>query len=137
MENVVLIARGAKDFFDSINSLESVSGQIKLQAKELYEKIIFTAFDWQRQGIVDELSRKEDEEIRQRTDVGLPKLPSAEINKMVSKLKKEMREAAEAMEYERAAQMRDRIKELKQYSSDDLKTIATSNEGNKEFDLSA
>lgn len=35
------------------------------------------------------LSKKEDEDIRQQTDVNIPKLPREEIEKMINKLEEE------------------------------------------------
>ena len=61
------------------------------------------------------MARQEDEEVRERTDEGLPKLPAEEIDKMIANIRKEMLEVVEKQEYERAAQLRDRIKELEGY----------------------
>jgi excinuclease ABC subunit B len=43
-----------------------------------------------------------------------PQLPRAEINKMVVELEKQMKEAAHALEFEKAALLRDQIIELRQ-----------------------
>ena len=128
-----MIERGAKELYEAIIFTPGINKKIKNKAKELYYKIIFTAFDWQRSEIVDEFSRKEDEEIRQRTDVSLPKLPRQEIEKMIKQLEKEMELVASCREYERAAQIRDRIKELERYASD--QDFSTSAEGDQEFKL--
>lgn len=85
------------------------------RAWSLYLNIVITGFDWQRTGRVEAMSRKEDEEIRMRTDAGLARIDPAEIKKMVKVLKKEMEMVAENREFERAAQLRDRIKELESY----------------------
>lgn len=132
--SIEMIERGAKELYEAVIFSPGVNKRIKNKARELYYKIIFTAFDWQRSGIVDEFSRKEDEEIRQRTDTSLPKLPRQEIEKMIKQLEKEMELVASRREYERAAQIRDRIKELERYVSD--KDFSTSAEGDQEFKLS-
>lgn len=115
--SIEMVERGAKELSGSIMKMPGVSERVKEKAKELYKNIIFTAFDWQREGLVDELSHKEDEEIRQRTDTGLPKLPKEEIEKMIANLKKELDLVAKNQEFERAAQIRDRISELKKYEA--------------------
>lgn len=133
--SIEMIERGAKELYDSIILSPGATKETKKKAQDLYHKIVFTAFDWQRSGIVEELSRKEDEDVRQRTDESLPKLPKEEIEKMIHNLKKEMELTASRKEYERAAQIRDRIKELEQLASDGK--LFFSKEGDQEFDLHA
>ncbi len=115
--SIEMIERGAKELVDSTEKMPGISGQTKEKARELYKKIIFTAFDWQREGVVDELSHKEDEEIRQRTDTGLPKLAHKEIEKMIGQLKTQMKIVVKNQEFERAAQIRDRVAELRKYEA--------------------
>ncbi|MBI4090337.1 MAG: UvrB/UvrC motif-containing protein [Candidatus Kerfeldbacteria bacterium] len=114
-----MIERGAKELRDVVLWTPGVGADRKAQAQELYKKIIFLGFEWQREGIVEALSKQEDEEIRQRTDEGLPKLPKREIEKIIANLEKEMALVASRQEFERAAQLRDRIKELRQYEQPD------------------
>ncbi len=47
-------------------------------------------------------------------DDGLDKLPLYEIGGLIEELKKEMKEAAKKLEFERAAEIRDRIKRLRE-----------------------
>src|SRR3990167_4874101 len=115
--SIEMIERGAKELADSVEKMPGIAEKTKESARDLYKNILFTAFDWQRGGVVDELSRKEDEEIRQRTDTGMPKLPKEEIEKMIENLKKEMEIVVKNQEFERAAQIRDRISELKKYEA--------------------
>ena len=110
-----MIERGSKELRDVVLLCPGVDEKQKTQAQELYQQIIFTGFDWQREGIVDQLARQEDEEVRQLTDSATPELPKAEIEKMVANLTKEMNTMAERQEFERAGQLRDRIKELRSY----------------------
>jgi hypothetical protein len=114
-----MIERGAKELRDVVLWTPGVTADRKEQSQELYKKIIFLGFEWQREGIVEALSKQEDEEIRQRTDEGLPKLPKREIEKIIANLEKEMALVAARQEFERAAQLRDRIKELRQYEQQD------------------
>ncbi len=130
-----MIELGAKELYDAVLLTPGISDETRELARHLYHTIVFTGFDWQRSGLVDELSRREDEAVRQRTDIGIPKLPRAEVEKMVTGLQKEMAAVAAAQEYERAAQIRDRIKELRGYVSDDGSALKTSDEGNREFKL--
>ena len=94
-----------------------VDQQKKDLSQELYQKIIFLGFDWQREGIVEQLAHQEDEEVRQLTDQAMPKLPAKEMDKIVANLTKEMDLMSGRQEFERAAQLRDRIKELRSYES--------------------
>jgi hypothetical protein len=110
-----MIERGAKDLRDVVHLAPGSSEDDRRCATKLYYDIITTGFDWQRNGTVEALARQEDEEIRQRTDVGLPKLPKAEVEKIIANLEKEMALVASRQEFERAAQLRDRIKELREY----------------------
>lgn len=131
--SIEMIERGAKELYDAILSMPGISEKIKNQAKNLYHKIVFTAFEWQRSGIVEQRSLAEDEDIRQRTDAGLPKLPKKEIDKMIKNLREEMKLVAGREEYERAAQIRDRIRELGKYAHNGH--FHPSAEGDQEFTL--
>lgn len=133
--SIEMIERGAKELLDTVLTTPDVSSESKVEAQHLYQSIIFMAFDWQRSGLVDQLSSQEDEEVRQHTDVGLPKLPAAEVEKMITTLEQEMVLVAARQEYERAAQVRDRIKELKTYISDSP-VVQSSPEGDTEFEPS-
>lgn len=130
--SIEMIERGAKELSDSVLKTPGAGDDEKNKAKELYQSIIFTAFEWQRQGIVDNLAKQEDEDIRQRTDQGLVSLPKAEIEKMIKKLEEEMRAVAKKHEFERAAQIRDRIAELSRYSAD-VSSPRFSSEGSREW----
>ncbi|MBU4348458.1 UvrB/UvrC motif-containing protein [Patescibacteria group bacterium] len=116
--SIEMIERGAKELSNAILRMPGIDMEIKEKAKRLYKYIIFTAFDWQREGVVDALAHKEDEDIRQRTDENVPQLPKEEIDKMVANLEKELEIIVKKQEFERAAQIRDRIAELKRYGED-------------------
>ncbi|MBI4837467.1 MAG: UvrB/UvrC motif-containing protein [Candidatus Portnoybacteria bacterium] len=127
-----MIERGAKELSDAVVKTPGISQKKKDKASDLYRSIIFTAFDWQRSGVIDDLARQEDEDIRQRMDQGLPMLPKDEIEKMIKKLKEEMAAVAKKEEFERAAQIRDRIAELRRYEADVVKPNFLS-EGDREW----
>lgn len=110
-----MIERGTKELKDAIFTVPDASEETRQKAQQLYFNIIVTGFDWQRSGKVEEISRKEDEEVRMRTDEGLPKLPKKELEKMIKALEEELKLVVNNQEYERAIQMRDRIQELEEY----------------------
>lgn len=112
-----MMERGAKELKDVVRGAAGATDTEKARAQELYQNIIFTGFEWQREGLVEQLAHEEDEEVRQLTDQGLPELPKAEIEKIVANLTREMNLMSERQEFERAAQLRDRIKELRSYES--------------------
>ncbi len=113
--SIEYIEAGAKELLEVIRSTPNISEDIKNQAEGLYLKILTTAFDWQRTGKVEELTKQEDEEIHQRTDEKTFRVDKKEIAKMIKSLKEQKLTAAEHGEYERAAQLRDRVKELGEY----------------------
>lgn len=113
-----MIEAGAKELKETVQANPQATAGEKGLAQQLYQDIIFTGFDWQRDGTVEALSREEDEEIRQRSDQALPKLPKKEIEKIIANLDKEMKLVAANQEFERAAQLRNRIKELRTYADD-------------------
>ncbi len=118
--SIEMVERGAKELFDSVRLVPNISPEKLEKAKNLYHDIVFMAFDWQRSGRVDAMSKVEDEDIRQRTDAHIPKLPRAEVEKMISKLEEEKKTMAASEEFERAAQIRNRIQELQKYIKEQL-----------------
>jgi hypothetical protein len=110
-----MIEAGAKELRDVVAMAPGSTEAERARAKELYESVVFTGFEWQRSGLVETLSKQEDEEIRQRTDEALPNLPPNEIEKIIANLRKEIASVVSREEYERAAQLRDRIAELEKY----------------------
>ncbi len=113
-----MIERGAFELKETILSLPDAPEETKEKARELYFGIITTGFAWQRAGKVEEMARTEDEEIRMHTDAALPGLPKEEIEKIIGHIQQELEEVAGKQEFERAALLRDRIKELEGYISE-------------------
>lgn len=111
--SIEYIERGAKELLTAVKA----TGDVKAAraAQKLYYQILETAFEYQRCGKVDEISRQEDETIRMRTDQTLPKMPKEELLKIIQTIQQEMQQVAANQEFERAAQLRDRIKELEAY----------------------
>ena len=110
-----MIERGAHDLRTVVNNSETSTDAEKQRAEELYKMIIYTGFEWQRSGLVDEISRNEDEEIRERLEEK-EKLfvTKEEYQNMISNLKEQMKTAADSEEFHRAAMIKDRIRELKE-----------------------
>ncbi|PIZ56906.1 hypothetical protein COY23_02205 [bacterium (Candidatus Torokbacteria) CG_4_10_14_0_2_um_filter_35_8] len=109
-----MIERGAKELKDIVLECPSSSKQDKKKAEEFYRNIVYTGFDWQRSGKVEEMSREADEDVTQRVVKEVPYIPKKEFDEMIGNLKQQMLNAARTQEYERAAQIRDRISELKE-----------------------
>lgn len=112
--SIEYIEGGAKELKDAVFACKNVSQEQKNKVQELYYNILTTAFAWQRSGKVDKLASEEDEEIRQRVDRALPSMKDHEFEAMIASLETQKAKAAEIQEYERAAQFRDRIAELKE-----------------------
>lgn len=113
-----MIEAGAKELKETVQNNPKTTRAEKEKAQKLYQDIIFTGFQWQRDGTVEQLSHQEDEEVRQRSDEGMPKLPRKEIEKIIANLRKEMLAVAASQEFERAAQLRNRISELQSYADE-------------------
>ncbi|MDE2019536.1 MAG: UvrB/UvrC motif-containing protein [Patescibacteria group bacterium] len=108
-----MIERGANELKTVILQSPNATPEEKTRAEELYRDIIYTGFEWQRSGLVDEISRREDEEVQERLEAK-EKLfvTKEEYEHMISSLMEQMRLAAKAEEYHRAAMIQDRIREL-------------------------
>ncbi len=110
-----MIERGAKELKDTVLIAPGSSAQDKKSAQDLYEKIIFTGFEWQRSGLVDEISRQEDEETRERLEEKEKLfITKEEYEKMIETLREQMYAAAKNEEYHRAGMIQERIKELRE-----------------------
>ncbi|MBI2644260.1 MAG: UvrB/UvrC motif-containing protein [Candidatus Wildermuthbacteria bacterium] len=109
-----ILEKGAKELLEVVLILEGKNIQSAKKAQELYKNIVFTALDWQRNGIVEDLVKEHyDEEVSMRLDTSAPYVPPEEFDKIIEHLRKQMLECAQSEEYEKAAQFRDRITELK------------------------
>ncbi len=113
-----MIERGAYDLLSAIRHFKSVSEADQKKAWGLYIEIITTGFAWQRTGKVADLSRKEDEEIKEMMGTDQPWLSQEDYQAMIATLNKQMLAAAADQEYARADQFRKRIEELNSKSHD-------------------
>lgn len=110
-----MIERGAYELRNVILKSRRATDKEKESAGNWYKEILFLGFEWQRSGLVDQLSRQEDEEIRERLEEKEKLfINKAEYRQMVKTLEEQMTLAAKAEEYHRASMIKDRIRELKE-----------------------
>lgn len=108
-----MIERGAFDLKQVVDISTKATSAEKKEAAELYQKILYTGFEWQRTGKVDEISRTENEEIRERLEEKEKLfITKEEFEDMIKILKEQMKLAAESQEYHRASMIKDRMREL-------------------------
>lgn len=107
-----MIEGGAKDLKDVVLDNPLATEAMKNEATQLYQDIIFTAFEWQRTDKISGMIKDADEDVTQRITKEVPHIPLEEFDTMVRNLEKQMEAAAKNREYERAAQLRDRVTEL-------------------------
>lgn len=110
--SIEMIEAGAKELKDVVLHCPAATPAQQAQAQKLYENILFTAFEWQRTDKIADLIKASDEDVTQRITKEMPHIPLAEFDGMIRSLTKQMLTAAKNKEYERAAQLRDRITEL-------------------------
>lgn len=109
--SIEMIEAGAKDFTNTIHAFKGIDLKHKRRADKLYQEILEIAFEWQRGDIIAKRAKDADEDITQRVDKEKPYIPLPEFNRIVANLKKQMEISSKTLEFERAAQLRDRIKE--------------------------
>ncbi|HEY4475174.1 MAG TPA: UvrB/UvrC motif-containing protein [Candidatus Paceibacterota bacterium] len=110
-----MIERGAYELKTVVLKSPQATAEEKAQAEELYKKIIYMGFEWQRSGLVDQISRQEDEEVIERLEAKEKFfITKAEYSQMIRVLEEQIQIAVKAQEYHRAAMIKDRIRELKE-----------------------
>jgi alpha-amylase/alpha-mannosidase (GH57 family) len=107
-----MIERGAYEILQSIKSTDAPF-ESKEKAQKMYYEIITTGFNWQRNGIVESLSRQEDEELKAQLYEEKSEVTREDYDKLIELLIPQMKQAAENLEFIRAEQLRKRIEELK------------------------
>jgi len=116
-----IIEAGAKELKDVIFAIPNLSRTIKQRAEKLYHEIVLIGFQWQKTDKLKNLAAEADEDVTQRMIQGVSKISLKEFNKIINSLKLQIKAAAAKEEYERAAQIRDRIKELMKKKKDLIK----------------
>lgn len=110
-----MIERGAFDLKRVVDTSEKATEEEKKEVAELYKNILFTGFEWQRTGYVDEISRSENEEIRERLEEKEKLfITKEEYEDMIKTLREQMKEAVDTEEYHRASMIKDRVRELEE-----------------------
>lgn len=109
-----MIEAGASELLETINLIPKLDKKTLDKANQLYQKIIATGFIWQKTGKVEQMAKEADEDITQRITKELQYIPKKEFDKIIKGLNEQMLNAVERQEYERATQIRDRVKELKE-----------------------
>lgn len=110
--SIEMMESGAKELKDVLLNNPAATEAERARATELYQNIVFTAFEWQRTDKISERIKASDEDVTQRITKELPHIPLEEFEGMIRNLEKQMLTSAKNKEYERAAQLRDRITEL-------------------------
>ncbi len=110
-----MVERGAFELKEVVMVSSAATPTEKERAAELYKLILFTGFEWQRTGVVDELSRTENEEVRERLEEKEKLfITREEYEQLIATLTEQMKTAAEGEEFHRAALIKDRIRELQE-----------------------
>ena len=108
-----MIERGAYELKRIILDSPASTLADKQTAEDYYKNILYTGFDWQRNGKVDEIARQEDEDvlgrIHQKDKLFITK---NEYGQMVKTLEEQVATAVKEEDYHRAAMLQDRIREL-------------------------
>lgn len=111
--NIEMIERGAHELKSVVMEAPKASSEEKQKADDLYDDILATAFDWQRNGLVDEIARHEDEESHAIMEIKeRPYVTKQEYKNMIDTLVDQMRLAAKSEDYYRAGMIKDRVVEL-------------------------
>jgi len=113
--SIEMIEGGAKELMETVLAIPTASPGPKAEAKKLYQEILYASFAWQRSGKVDQMARASDEDVTQRITRKETQLSKEEIKKIIQTLEKQMQTAAADLEYERAAQIKNRVRELKEH----------------------
>ena len=103
--SVEMIEKGMHALLVVIDSIPDVSSEIKDQAEDIYKRILFTAHEWQRHGIVDQMEENDSKDRR----IPLSKRfgASDHYKALLDALKIQEKKACENREYEQAIKWRD------------------------------
>lgn len=108
------IEKGAYGLSKVVQSCKNIDKNLISLARDLYLNIIADAFYWQRSGKVENISKKEDEEMKIRTINNTASLSEEDYKEIIDSLTEQMLISAKNQEYTRAQQIKDRIKEIKE-----------------------
>ena len=106
-----MIELGAYRLLDIVNDLPDVTENEKHRANDLYQKIISTAFEWQRSGKIREMAQEQSKYLRiPLKDI----LSKGDTEKLIFLMSNEMEKAISRKEYEKAILWRDAISKIEE-----------------------
>lgn len=109
-----IIEKGAYGLLKAVQSCKNTDKDTVILAKDLYLDIITNGFYWQRSGKVENISKKEDEEMKTRMTNNSASLSEEDYKEITDDLTQQMLTSAKNQEYTRAQQIKERIKEIKE-----------------------
>lgn len=109
-----IIEKGAYGLLKVVQSCKNIDKNTITLAKDLYLNIITNGFNWQRSGKVENISKKEDEELKTRMINNTALLSEEDYKGIIDNMTRQMLTSAENQEYTRAQQIKERIKEVKE-----------------------
>jgi hypothetical protein len=110
-----MIERGAWELRNVVKKATNARSDEIRRVDELYRDILFTGFNWQRSGRVDEISRSADEDVQERLEMKeIIVMTSKDYELMIKNLKNQIKLSVKTEEYHRAAMIKDRVKELEE-----------------------
>lgn len=108
-----MIERGAKELVEAVGACPLVAMEKVKEAKDLYTQIIMTGFDWQREGVVENLHKEhKDEEIAFGLQLETPDIPEKEYRQVVKRLKEQEKQAVKERNYDLAKRFKERLEML-------------------------
>ncbi len=111
--SIEMIERGAYGLREVVLKAPVSTPEEKALAEELYKIILYTSFDWQRSGYVDEVAKRENEEVNERLEEKQKIfITKAEYEQMIFRIKLQIKLAVSNEEFQQAAMMKDRVKVL-------------------------
>lgn len=112
--SIEMIEDGAFRLLEIVRQSSSAKDNDKTRAAELYEKIVSTAFDWQRTGKIREMAKQQDETLRiPFKDRTIGKNESWKYDAFIDMMEELEKKAAKNQEYEEAILWRNAIYKLK------------------------
>jgi hypothetical protein len=103
--SVEMIEKGMNALYKVVLEVPDSSDELKDRAEDLYKRILFTAHEWQRHGIVDKVSKEDNKE----RSIPLSKRFGADLHykALLEALKEQEMQAVNKREYEQAIKWRD------------------------------
>jgi hypothetical protein len=108
-----MIERGAKELVEAVGACPLAEVEKVREAKDLYGEIIYTGFDWQREGVVENLFKQhQDEELAFGLQLETPDVPEKEYRQVVKRLREQEKQAVKERNYDLAKRFKERLEML-------------------------